>query len=173
MTWCCRISSWYLILVSQPATCKRAVVPPWLIPAHTMTMPPPRLSTCCSIMFPSTYIDTWVSIAPDRKNRYSSENKSVLHLAYVHLIHLIPQLHWVTWVQHVTSHWSSKKKYFLHQPITNYLVRNLRGLRIFVAVVVRFRRCHTRMNRAWAAVVTLWRYDLGMSLTLIGVVPYS
>ena len=46
--WCCRTSSRYPMPVSAPAICTKAVLRPWWISAHTMTLPPPKRSPCCT-----------------------------------------------------------------------------------------------------------------------------
>ena len=45
MRWGWRISSLYLTVVTLPGTCTRSVLRSFEIVAHTMTLPPPKLST--------------------------------------------------------------------------------------------------------------------------------
>ena len=47
MMWSCRILFPYLMPVSAPATCTKAILPPWWICAHTMMLPLPKQLTYC------------------------------------------------------------------------------------------------------------------------------
>ena len=129
-SWCCRISSRYLMPVSAPAACTRAVKPPWWFLVHTTIVSPPHRLTC------------------DRRKQVTGENKTDLRRKHI--------LTLCRYHSRRSAKWRVVKTLLRTGRLRNVWPAILRSrgicVAVVVAVVVRFRRRGAlmyRLERRW------------------------
>ena len=107
------------------------------------------------------------------KNEIHLKTNIVLHLARVHLTFCWHHCRRCANSQGVKTWCHTGLLGKMHASLSQLWIvwsEILRSPRICLAVVlvvmVQFRRCRTRMYRSWAVIVTFWRRDLGLPLTI-------